>query len=446
MKKVLSFIICVSLAVSIIPQIAFYANALVIGECGAKGSHIAWEFDGNTETLTITGTGKMQDFASGGEGVPWAKYDEGQAGIKKIVISDGITHIGDYAFINCTNLICVQIGKDVKDIGKCAFYKCASLKDLVIPQGVHTIGRSAFASCLSLEIVLLPDSVITIGENAFSDCCKLVNVSIPNGVTTIGKNAFSYCDSLMSILIPSSVTTIDKTAFNQTRNVTIFAEKDSVAHEFAVMRKINFEILGGVGDTNDTSGSKTVSGRMKFSDVPQNAWYYSDLSAAYDAGIINGKTLTEFKPNDNMTCAEAIKLAACLHQRNRDGRVTIKSSGSPWHKPYVDYCLENEIISKYVEYDFNAPITRAEYMTIFAKALPDDKLLAINYVDDNDIPDIQFGHPTYASVYKLYRAGIVGGSDSAHNCNPDSNIKRSEVATILARMMFVEKRIRFSMQ
>ena len=51
-----------------------------------------------------------------------------------------------------------------------------------------------------------------------------------------------------------------------------------------------------------------------------------------------------------------------------------------------------------------------------------------------------------AAIYKLYRAGIVQGIDAAHNCNPDSNIKRSEVAAILTRMMNDEARIEFGIK
>ena len=186
------------------------------------------------------------------------------------------------------------------------------------------------------------------------------------------------------------------------------------------------------------------AGGLHFTDVPSGAWYYDDLQTAYTEGLINGKTATEFKPNDNMTYAEAIKLAACLHQRDKEGSVSIEN-GNPWYKPYVDYCMENDIISKFAEYDYNAPATRAAYMNIFAHALPEEKLAAINDVPMDSIPDYHGGNSFAKEVYLMYRAGIVGGVDAEHNCKPNTNIKRSEVATILSRMMFAEKRIKFTM-
>jgi len=186
------------------------------------------------------------------------------------------------------------------------------------------------------------------------------------------------------------------------------------------------------------------AGGLHFTDVPNGAWYYDDLQSAYTEGLINGKTATEFKPNDNMTYAEAIKLAACMHQRDKEGSVSI-ANGNPWYQPYVDYCKKNEIISEFANYDYNAPATRAQYMNIFANALPKEKLQEINEVPMDSIPDYNGSNSFAEEVYLLYRAGIVGGVDAQHNCKPDTNIKRSEVATILARMMFQEKRIKFSM-
>ena len=203
------------------------------------------------------------------------------------------------------------------------------------------------------------------------------------------------------------------------------------------------------GEQQPEDANPPTQKEKDFSDVPSSAWYYSDLKSAYDAGLINGKTATEFKPNDNMTYAEAVKLAACLHQLVAEGKVTLANApaGQPWYQTYVDYCRAKGIVDR--NYDYTAPATRAGYMMIFANALPDEKLPAINAVPDGSIPDIDMskdGMDKMApSIYKLYRAGIVAGRDTAHNCKPYENIKRSEVATILARMMFPEKRIEFTL-
>ncbi len=177
---------------------------------------------------------------------------------------------------------------------------------------------------------------------------------------------------------------------------------------------------------------------MKFTDVKKSDWFYDDVKSAVEMGLINGKSTTTYAPNDNLTYAEAIKLAACMNQLYNEGAISL-ASGNPWYKPYVDYCIDEEIIDK--EYNYTENATRAGYMGIFAKALPDDGLKAINNVPDNSIPDVPSSRAYAAGVYKLYRAGILTGIDDAHNCNPLANITRAEVAAILTRMMDESKRV-----
>ena len=188
--------------------------------------------------------------------------------------------------------------------------------------------------------------------------------------------------------------------------------------------------------------STAIAAEMNFVDVQPDAWYYEDVKYAVENGLINGKTENLFAPASSLTGSEAIKLAACINQLYIEGTVTLKS-GFPWYKPYVDYCTQNEIIDK--EYNYTDVATRAGYMGIFAKALPDEGLKAINNVPDNSIPDVSSSKAYAAGVYKLYRAGILTGVDEAHNCNPLANIKRSEVAAILTRMMNEDTRVKFNM-
>lgn len=187
--------------------------------------------------------------------------------------------------------------------------------------------------------------------------------------------------------------------------------------------------------------SMTVLAANPFRDVPASQWYYADVTNAYEMGLINGKTATEFKPDDNLTYAEAVKLAACMNQRYTTGSVSLKN-GEPWYQTYVDYCKTKGIID--VNYAWEQPATRAGYMEIFAGALPDSALMQINNVPDGTIPDVPMNHNQAAAIYKLYRAGILQGNDAAHSCNPGASIKRSEVAAILTRMMDSSKRIWFS--
>ena len=181
---------------------------------------------------------------------------------------------------------------------------------------------------------------------------------------------------------------------------------------------------------------------ISFTDVNSSDWFYNDVKTAVEMGLVNGKSSTIYAPEDNLTYAEAIKLAACMNQLYTDGKVTL-ANGEPWYKTYVDYCIDKNIIDK--EYNYSDNASRAGYMNIFANALPEEALKEINTVPDDSIPDVP-SSGTYAKpIYKLYRAGILQGVDEAHNCDPLSYIKRSEVAAILTRMMSADKRIKFNM-
>ena len=181
---------------------------------------------------------------------------------------------------------------------------------------------------------------------------------------------------------------------------------------------------------------------IKFNDVKETDWFYGDVMSAVDMGLINGKGEGVYAPNDNLIYAEAAKLAACMHQLYMEGVVTLKNGTANWYDTYVDYCVDNGIITK--EYNYNEKATRAGYMVIFAHALPDEALKAVNNVPDNSIPDVPTSSAYSPEVYKLYRAGILQGSDEIHSCKPHENIKRSEVAAILSRMMDDTKRVKFS--
>lgn len=231
-------------------------------------------------------------------------------------------------------------------------------------------------------------------------------------------------------------------------------KKDVGEHEHDIMKMANavchysecticFELFD-VGDHTFKDGKCTVCGhdeyKNPFEDVPENAWYRDDVVAAADLNLINGKSPTKFAPDDNLTYAEAIKLAACMNQLSVEGKVTL-ANGNPWYQTYVDYCKEHKIISK--DYNYNEKATRAGYIEIFANALTDEALKAINNVRDGAVPDVPMSSAYAPAVYKMYRAGILQGVDLAYNFKPLANIKRGEVATILVRMMTPVRRVEF---
>ncbi|WP_455094285.1 leucine-rich repeat domain-containing protein, partial [Prevotella histicola] len=182
------------------------ANA---GKSGFCGPHLKWHLT-DYGVLTISGKGIMKDYTSWS---PWI-YDS----VKRVIIADGVTTIGDNAFNGCSSLTSVTIPNSVTTIGWRAFNGCSSLTSVTIPNSVTIIGWSAFSGCSSLTSVTIPNSVI-IGGSAFSGCSSLTSVTIPNSVTTIREYTFDDCNSLTSVTIPNSVTTIERSAFSSCTNL-----------------------------------------------------------------------------------------------------------------------------------------------------------------------------------------------------------------------------------
>ena len=218
LTRALSALLAMTLLLAAAPQLTLTAHAA----SGACGEHLTWSFDEASGTLTISGYGEMEDFENydlydqyGNYSahfcnIPW-KDDTSR--ITNIRLPDGLTGIGENAFLDCARLRSVAIPDSVRRIGGFSFAGCSVLQSVTIPNGVPAVESNVFANCAGLQNVVIPDSVTSIAENAFSECASLKSVSIPNGVTGIGWGAFCGCTGLQSVSIPSKVRTIESYAF-----------------------------------------------------------------------------------------------------------------------------------------------------------------------------------------------------------------------------------------
>ena len=202
------------------------AGYVVFGSCG---ENLTWGID-TDGTLTISGTGDMQDYDVVSENdawhttAPWYAYSP-----KKLVLEEGITHVGKSAFVGCGFTGELTIPKGVTDIGYRAFGYCSGFTGSVtLPEGLTKIGSSAFAFCSGLTGVTLPQSMTEIGWSTFAGCSSLVDMVIPEGVTAIEGSAFSGCSSLTSVTLPQSVTRIGISAFAECSSLSSAAIPEGV--------------------------------------------------------------------------------------------------------------------------------------------------------------------------------------------------------------------------
>ncbi|MBO7596628.1 MAG: leucine-rich repeat domain-containing protein [Bacteroidales bacterium] len=278
--------------------LASTASAQTSGSCGENAT---WSFDTESQTLTISGTGAMADYNS--STMPWNDIKDN---IQSVVINQGITSIGKYAFYGCANLNSVIIPDGVTTISGYAFRSCSNLTTVTIPASITSMGFWAFAGCKRL-VLTIPDGVTGIDKLAFENVANIIykgsatenspwgaktlngcvdgdfvykddshktltayignggDVEIPQGVSTIGESAFAGID-ITSVTIPSSVTAIERYAFHtckSLRTVTIPNSVTSIGlNAFANVKHIIY--YGNANDPNREDfwywGAQTLNG------------------------------------------------------------------------------------------------------------------------------------------------------------------------------------------
>lgn len=216
-KRFLSAAIAIIILIGLSPVNSFKIKSSAAEETtlsGTCGENVTYSLNENTGVLTISGTGKMADYSDDSHS-PFYKNKK----IKEVIIEDGVTSIGSFAFYGCSSLTSITIPKGVTSIGNYVFYGCSSLTSIAIPEGVTSIGFDAFYNCSSLTNVTIPKGVASIGDSAFKYCSSLTSMTVPESVTSIGKYAFFDCSNLTSIIIPEVVTSIGDFAFARVNNI-----------------------------------------------------------------------------------------------------------------------------------------------------------------------------------------------------------------------------------
>lgn len=249
----------------LLPMLASADNS---GTCGTS---VTWSWVESTKTLTISGTGAMNDYDNSKwtddvplfSENPWDQYNDK---IEKVVIGSGVTYIGGGSFYGANgtkyvNLKTVIIGSGVTEIGYFAFRHCEGLtsitvesgnsyfdsrnscnaviekssnklivgcKATVIPSSVKEIGSAAFNCLQGITSVTIPDGVVTIGQVAFYGCTNLTTVSIGNDVTEVGDASFYCCDKITTLILGNKVSKIGRNAFTGCTGLTSISFPNSL--------------------------------------------------------------------------------------------------------------------------------------------------------------------------------------------------------------------------
>ena len=229
---------------------------------GTCGANLTWTLN-EDGVLTVSGTGAMNNYVIYSADAPWHKHQES---VKKVVIGEGVTSIGAYAFNNHQNLAEVIIPDSVTEIGDHAFISCDQLTIVNLPDSLTRIENAVFFDCDGLTAIVIPDSVTAIDNEAFYHCSGLKKVTIGNSVKEIAHFAFGYCVGLTEVVIPDSVSSIGQGAFagcSSLESITIPFVGDSEK----TAADTNQYPFGYIFGTNSYEGSVAV-----------NQFYYEDPS------------------------------------------------------------------------------------------------------------------------------------------------------------------------
>ncbi len=174
---------------------------------GTSGD-LAWTLTGEG-ILTFSGEGEMKDYEHKSE-MPWYAHREQ---IKTVVLEEGVTSVGDYAFYGMPNLECIEIASTVTSIGDYAFKNAPKIDNVVLPQGLTSLGDSAFYACTGLTAIEIPASLWTVKPYTFKNCTNLTAVVFHEGnLEKISDGAF-YGTGLRSLVLPDCLDILDEYSF-----------------------------------------------------------------------------------------------------------------------------------------------------------------------------------------------------------------------------------------
>ena len=217
-KKLIAWLLVICMAISLLPAAALADTAATSGKCG---DNVTWTLS-DDGTLTISGKGAMYDYDYSSydskETAPWSAFNYV---VKKVVVKDGITKIGDGAFYSKLQLETASIPGSVKSIGNDAFSDCRNLTNITIEPGTTTIGDRAFKTCQKLTMLPIPNTVKTIGRASFGGCRGIINLVIPDSIQSIDEYAFSGTD-IETVSFGKNITRIPYCAFNGAKIKDIF--------------------------------------------------------------------------------------------------------------------------------------------------------------------------------------------------------------------------------
>ena len=425
--RLLCMLLALCLALSLFPLSALAAEG---GSCGER---VRWTLEG--DTLTISGTGPMADYAQrvlpGGGITSDAPWTAAKDGIRRVVVASGVTSVGSRAFSGLAALESVTLPDSVKTIGVSAF-SGSGLKSLVLPRALDSIGESAFGQCASLDTVTMPERLGNIGRFAFSHAEALKTLVIPAGVETIPEYLFSTNWQLESVVLPATVKTIESEAFYACAALRHVWFAGTEAQWKAVR-------VGAPRDPSDSLYTALQHAEIhfgdpaaRFSDTPRD-WALPYITGAAAEGIMNGTGEHTFEPNAPLTRGMVVTILWRLcGEPQAAGESPFRDLTQPWYRQAVAWAAETGVVRgvSAAAFEPEKSITRQDFVTIlyrYAQSRSDDLGLESlrRFTDEGSVADYAYEPMAWA-----VGAGVISGipTDSGVSLSPGGTATRAQAA------------------
>ena len=463
-KKLLSILLVLSLMLALVPA-AIAADVVGSGACGTG---VTWTL-GTDGRLTIDGSGQIRDYSET-DPAPWKG-----AAVKEVVIREGVTSVGAYAFAGCTEIADVQLPSTLTTLGDRCFAGCISLTSVELPQALTSAYGGPFADCLRLRSISMagggnreftvrdgvlmtadgtvlvtypaarpgaryavPDGVRCICEYAFSGSGLMV-VFLPVSMHSIENYAFSNCTRLMYIGIPAEM--------NYMGDWGVFAGDDQLQEVYYTgtweqwqrMTQPCFRLLPAGATVYYETQMDVVTAADAFADVSESSWSFPGIDFCYTMDYMAGVGGGRFEPKTPTTRAQIVRIFYhFIGEPEVSGETPFTDLTADWYKDAVLWAYQTGVTSGVSETTFapDASVTREQIAVMFL-AFANKVLNMRNSGEAADLaafPDggrvSSWARDAMADAVSLGLISGVRTDDGTFLC-PQSSATREQIATIL---------------
>ena len=463
-KKLLSILLVLSMMLALVPA-AFAAERVDGGYCG---DGVTWVLN-DEGGLTIAGSGQIRDYSKT-DPAPWK-----DTAVKDVVISEGVTAVGAYAFADCTEITSVQLPSTLTTLGEWCFAGCISLISVELPHALMSVIGGAFADCLQLrefsmdgggnnkytvrDGVLMttdgtglvaypaarpgirydvPDGVRYIYGSAFSGS-GLAVVSLPTSMYYVENYAFSNCTRLMYIGIPAEMDYMGEQG--------VFAGDDQLKEiyytgtqeQWQRMTMPCFRLLpAGATVYYETQMNVTTAADV-FADVSESSWSFPGIDFCYMMDYMSGTGEGRFSPLMTTTRAQVVQiLYNFAGEPAVTGETKFTDLTQDWYKNAVLWAYQTGVVAGTSATTFspNDPVTREQIAVMFLEFAA--KVLGMHNIgetaDLSAFPDggsvSGWARDAMADAVALSLISGVQTPDGTF-LRPQNSATREQVATIL---------------